>query len=210
MSHDILDENGNVLTPAGTKLSSDDSNLDANAKAAFAIHTLGSGNNGLGSETGEAFNYFQNNQNFAFSPELQADVVGSNPTDYAFYTFTYYYDDGSGDFYRGYGFAHEDYFGLSSTQTENNRKYGDWSLIQNGRNDDRGTADVDESKELKVSINDEGYYIIDSVFANASMTLPWTLLASIITTTQISSIERRAIHKQGFSQGTSWVSARQV
>ena len=169
VSHDILDENGNVITPAGTKLSSDDSNLDANARAAFAIHTLGSGNNGLGSETGEAFNYFQNNQNYAFSPELQADVVGSNPTDYAFYTFTYYYGDGSGDFYKGYGFAHEDYFGLSSTQTANNRKYGDWSLIQNGRNDDRGTADVDESRELKVSINNEGYYIIDSVFANAPL-----------------------------------------
>ncbi|QNI95843.1 metallopeptidase [Synechococcus sp. A15-127] len=168
VSHDILDASGNTITPAGTKLSSDDSNLDADATAAFAIHTLGSGNNGLGSETGEAYNFFQNNPNYAFSPELQADVVGSSPTDYAFYTFTYYYGDGTGDFYTGYGFTHEGSFGLS-TQEQNNNLYGNWKAIQNGRADDAGTTDVDESRELKYTANNEGYYIIDSVFANAPL-----------------------------------------
>ena len=170
VSHDIIDASGNIVTAAGTKLSSDDSSLDANARAAFAIHTLGSGKNGLGSETGEAYNFFQNNPNYAFSPELQADVVGSSPTDYAFYTFTYYYGDGTGDFYTGYGFTHEGSFGLSGTQSLNNKQYGDWALVESGRkNDDRGTADVDESRELKVVVNNEGYYIINSVFANAPL-----------------------------------------
>ena len=168
VSHNILDEDGNVVTPAGTKLSSDDSSLDANARAAFAIHTLGGGNAGLGSETGEAYNFFQNNEKYAFSPELQADVVGTNPTDYAYYTFTYYFGAGDGDFYKGYGFAHEGSFGLS-TQEQNNNLYGNWKAIQNGRADDAGTTDVDESRELKYTANNEGYYIIDSVFANAPL-----------------------------------------
>ena len=168
VSHDILDEDGNVVTPAGTKLSSDDSSQDANARAAFAIHTLGGGNAGLGSETGEAYNFFQNNEKYAFSPELQADVVGTNPTDYAYYTFTYYFGEGDGDFYTGYGFAHEGSFGLS-TQEQNNNLYGNWKDIQNGKADDAGTTDVDESRELKYTANNEGYYIIDSVFANAPL-----------------------------------------
>jgi hypothetical protein len=65
-----------------------------------AYYTSGSGNSGLGSESGYAYNSSSSYSDIYFSSYFSADLVP--PSDQLF-LFTYYY--GNGDSYSGYGFA---------------------------------------------------------------------------------------------------------